>query len=366
MAVLAAGASGCKYHGGNRSAGATVRAIEGEPWGAPDQVLVSVNGRPITRGEFYLRVLRRFGTMKLFAGVIKEELFLQEAERLGLAVPPEVIDERVRKIVGEYEASAGGRSAFEAQYEREGLSIATMERDLRREVSTQLLIGKVVQTQREITDEVLERYYRETYKNRRYLTRQIAYSFFTDPTETPETKAQRKMEARSKALRAVDRVRAGADFKTIARTESEDSVTSKNGGWIGAVHLETPMKHPQFLDAIFKLEPGGVSEPVENPDGGYHVFLVEEIVESQTFADCRARMTEEIRALEPDPKEIELVLRTLQQRAQVEVNSQPFAELSSAGAAKEAASPATPSAEASSSTPPTSESVAQPKPGAGD
>lgn len=327
-AALLACAVGCRFHGGGRqtqpSRAESVKALETEPWGQPDAVVAEVNGRPITRGEFYLRVLRRFGTMQILTGLLKEELFLQEAQRLDLKVDPAKIDERVDEIFAEQQQRAGGLKKLEEEYRRQGLSLATVREDLGREVSTQLLIGEVTKALRTIDDEVILQYYKRTYSQRRYMTRQIAYSFYTEPGEPPGTLERRKLEARSKALRAVDSLRNGADFTTLARAESEDPVTAKKGGWLGPVNEQTEMTVPAFKQAIFKLQPGEVSDPVESPGRGYHIFQVTEIRESESFPNCRDKIVEELKTMEPDMREIAATLSELERRGTVQLFDAPF------------------------------------------
>ncbi len=320
--------TGCRFYGTPRPSTpeAELKKIESEPWGNPGEVLVRVNGRPITRGEFYIRVLRRFGTMKILSGVVKEELFLQEAERLGIKVERDDVAERVEAILDGMAEEAGGADGLRAQYAREGLTPEAVRRDLEREVSTQLLVGEVTRAARRLDDAALREYYKNTYKHRRFVTRQIAYSFGTSEEISAPVRAREKLEARNKALRARDRVLGGASFAELARAESEDPMTAPRGGWLGAIHRETPMRFPEFKEAIFALEEGGVSEPVENPSGGYHIFLVERVLESESFVDCREKMRKELAEMPPDQKEIESVLRDLQQRAQVDFGATPLGE----------------------------------------
>ena len=325
-AALSSGVVGCRFQGRSRrpDRAESIKAIENEPWGQPDAVLAEVNGRPITRGEFYLRVLRRFGTMQILGGVIKEELFLQEAQRLDLTVESEEIDRRVEEIFNEQQQRAGGLAKLEEEYRQQGLTLKTVRQDLRREVSTQLLFGEVTKAQRVIDDEVILQYYKRIYSHRRYLSRQIAYSFYTEPGEPPGTMERRKLQARSKALRVIDRLRKGADFETLARAESEDPMTASKGGWLPAVNEETQMTVPAFKEAILALKPGEVSEPIESPGRGYHVFQVTEIKESESFADCRDRIIEELKTMEPDQREIAATLVALERRGSVRMFDAPF------------------------------------------
>ena len=314
----------CRFPRGAPSRSESLKALEEEPWGQPNVVLAEVNGRPITRGEVYLRVMRRFGTMQVLNGLIKEELFLQEAERLGVKVSSEQVDARVERIFADMQRKAGGLRELEAKYREEGLVLSTVRRDLARQVSTEVLFGEVTKALRKIDDDVILRYYKSTYRHKRYMTRQIAYSYYTEPGEPPGKTERLKMEARSKALRAVDRVRKGEDFATLARAESEDPVTAASGGFLGPVHEELKMTVPAFKTAIFQLQPGEVSEPVENPGRGFHVFQVTGILESESFADCREKIVEELRTMEPEVREIAATLRELERRGTVQMFDAPF------------------------------------------
>ncbi len=342
---------GCKFHAARQGADSgsarsqqLTESLESEPWGQPKEVLARVNGRPITRGEFYLRVLRRFGTMKLLSGVIKEELFLQEAERVGISVSREEAKQKVDSILAAMAQQAGGERALEEQYRQEGLSMRAVRHDLEREVSTQLLIAAVTKSQRQISELSLEAYYQETYRYRRHIMRQIVYTF------GPEAEgAGDKLETFRRSQRTVERLRQGADFALIARTESDDPASAPNGGMVGPVHKETKMKVPEFRAPILALKAGEVSDPIENPlAGAYHIFQVIEVIESENFADCREKMRRELENMEPSPRESENVLRILQERASIDLLGSPFidapdpplAELPGGGAVPAAAADA--------------------------
>ena len=330
---------GCSSTSPQRSAGTplsrSVQAVESRPWGAPDEVIAEVNGKPLTRGAFYLRVLDRFGTAKLLSGILKEELFLQEAARLGLRVGPEEVRAKVDESLEGMAREAGGQKQLADIYEREGLSLADLRRDMEREVSTQIVIAKVTKALRKVDDDALRQYYRETYARTRYRTRHVAYGFAPRPGDSEGEANRRKLEAFNKAVRAADRARKGADFTALARAESEDQVTAPAGGDLGFLHEESPMD-PTLRKAILELPEGGVSDPVENPAGGYHVFQVVQIVPSKSYVDCVETLRQEIRDREPDLEEIESALQILRDRGRVRVIGDPVPSGSSQGAGTKA------------------------------
>ena len=82
-----------------------------------------------------------------------------------------------------------------------------------------------------------------------------------------------RAEAEALRARLVD---GGEDFADVAKAESEDAGSASQGGsldWVRRGMMVTP-----FEDAMFALDAGVVSEPVET-DFGWHLILVDEIRE---------------------------------------------------------------------------------------
>jgi parvulin-like peptidyl-prolyl isomerase len=255
--------------------------------------------------------------------VIKEEIFFQEAERLGVNVRKEDVARQVDKVLEGLAAEAGGEEALRETYRRERIEIEDLKMDLEREVYPEILIGKVTMALRKVDDEALRRYYQETYRHTRRRTRHIAYGFQVEPGSEEGDRNRLKLEAFNRAVRAADRVRKGADFASLARAESEDSVTASRGGDLGFIHEESPMD-PALKKVILELRSGEVSDPVENPNGGYHVFQVTEVVPNESFVDCKEKLRVELVEREPNLSEIEAALRTLRDRYNVRILGSPI------------------------------------------
>lgn len=80
-------------------------------------------------------------------------------------------------------------------------------------------------------------------------------------------------ETEDEAKAALAKIKAGADFGTVAKEASKDPGSAESGGDLGFFSKEQMV--PAFADAAFKLEPGQVSEPVKS-DFGWHVIKAEE------------------------------------------------------------------------------------------
>jgi len=93
----------------------------------------------------------------------------------------------------------------------------------------------------------------------------------TDKSNVParKGKALPPAAARQKAEQLVARIRAGGNFAQLAQAESDDPETAQRGGRTGAMPREALPK--ELDDALGKLQPGQVSDPIET-QFGYFIF----------------------------------------------------------------------------------------------
>lgn len=317
LGPAAAFGPGCLTEPARVKVGREANALETDPLLDPERVLAEVNGKPITRIEYYRRILKKFGTLTMLSGMIKEDLFVQEAQKRGIEVKPEEVDAKVNDLLAMEASDAGGEAKLAEIYRAQGLELSDVRRDYAQDVKMHLLIGKVTKAFRSLDEETLRKYYKETYAKTRFRVRHIPYSY---PLQGyPEAELQRrKVQAREKAERTVKRIREGADFAQIARQESED-MTRQSGGDLGYISEDQEMD-PVMKDWILKLKPMEVSEPVENNLlGAYHVVQVTEIVPHKSFGECEEAMKKEILQKDPDPPEIQDALARLRAQSTVKV-----------------------------------------------
>lgn len=117
--------------------------------------------------------------------------------------------------------------------------------------------------------------------------------------------------ARARAQALLARARAGEDFATLARENSEDDTTARRGGDLG--FMPRGRRDAAFDDVQFALEPGQVGETLLESPFGFHIVKVEarregdvpedeakrELAETLYIADRSGEMAHEesIRAL---------------------------------------------------------------------
>jgi len=78
-----------------------------------------------------------------------------------------------------------------------------------------------------------------------------------------------KEEARYLAVSLRERALGGEDFGELAKENSDDRGSAAAGGDLGRFRREQMV--PEFSDAAFALEPGGISEIVES-QFGFHII----------------------------------------------------------------------------------------------
>lgn len=287
----------------------------------PGEVLVRIDGRALTRGDFLESVFRQFGEMTLLSEVVKEEIFLQEAERRNMKVEKKEIESEVEKLLDGMSRdlgrgdSAAGRIKLADLYEKQGLSLNDVRDELRKKIVSQILVKRVTIAMRDSASVDLRGLYE---KNRRYYTRHIAYSFPSFQEQPDAAQLLKKKAAREKALLAREKiVDARVEFAAVARAESEDRVTRPLGGDLGPITAETPMAE-SLKKVIFSLQPAEVSQPVENPRGGYHLFQVTRIEPAGSYEEVKEQIRKNYMEREPDVEEIRQAFYRLRAGVRIE------------------------------------------------
>ena len=129
--------------------------------------------------------------------------------------------------------------------------------------------------------------------------------------------APKREEARAKAEEILKKVRAGADFAQLARTESQDPGSASQGGDLG--FFGQGQMVPPFDAAAFGLKPGAISEVVETQFGFHIIKQIEQRAPRTTpFEEARARIGEFLQAQQGEAKTAEMI-EQLRAKATIEI-----------------------------------------------
>jgi peptidyl-prolyl cis-trans isomerase SurA len=200
--------------------------------------------------------------------LIMTRIQLQRAERLGIQVPDEMLNQALASI-----AQRNGMSleALPRALAAEGIDYGAYRQELREQLTLDQLrqrdvLARISVTEREI-DQFLSRQQNSMAENLDYDVSHILISMPSNAT--PEQVAE--AEARVQAV--YDRLEAGEDFSRLALSLSDAQSALEGGrlGWRKGAELPTI-----FADPVAGMEAGEVSEPIRTASG-FHIVRLNDV-----------------------------------------------------------------------------------------
>jgi peptidyl-prolyl cis-trans isomerase C len=189
---------------------------------------------------------------------IGAKLLLDEARRRGLRVPPEEVDERVRKMAEE----AGGEDRFAALLEKQKVTVDQLRAGILQGRQIDRLVAEITRFVPEPEDEELQAWYEGHPEDFRSPPRAQARHILLKPaTAAPEDR--QVAESRLMELRA--QAQAGAEFGDLAAAFSECPSGKSTGGSLGWITQGITL--PEFDEVLFSMKPGEISGVVQTPLG---------------------------------------------------------------------------------------------------
>ncbi len=229
--------------------------------------------------------------------MIERKLLVLEARRLGIQVTPEELDQVILEIKKDYPGEGLG----------ETLSVrGTNLEEWKQRLEEKLLAEKMARNSRQYSGEIDEQEIQKFYETHRSLFR-----------------LPRKVRARqivvadgNEALQIQKRLKKGESFEKLAKEKSLGP-EKVHGGDLGYF---SQGEKPAEFDPVFSLEVGAISDVIKSPYG-YHIFKVEEIVESKelSFEEARQTILQKL-VQEKAEEEYQRWLKQLKEKAKVKVN----------------------------------------------
>ena len=190
--------------------------------------------------------------------------------------------------------------------------------------------GKIV-----VADEEIKAFYeknKESYTQAKLQVILVNYS--ASPAKEGEKKKLAEAEAEAKAKDLVKQLKAGADFKKLVAENSDDVASKAKGGDFGTIRRSDQIPD-ELKTAIFALKTGEVSEPVKQPNG-FYIFKVSEYT-AQPFDEVKSILSSQTR-----DQKFQEWLKVTQETADAKVVDQTFFGKGAPGAPP--AAPAAPAA----------------------
>ncbi|MBI3933611.1 MAG: SurA N-terminal domain-containing protein [Acidobacteria bacterium] len=278
LVLLAVGAAGCNRSGtgGGTSSGAVGGAA------------ARVNGKEISRSEVenYFKVrtaemteqptgdAARIAKLEILRQLIEAEIMSQKADELKLKPTDAEVDAQMKGLRG-----GATDEVFANMLAGRGIS----EAELRRQISQNLMMEKVVEDQVssriQVSDEEITKFYEENksgFNVTEPLFRIGLMAVTGDPTSPVNNMQNDKALNEEQAIRKIQmlesRVRAGEDFQALARDYSEDPQTAQQGGDLGFQPSAMLDRFgTAFKDTVLKMKVGDMT-PVIRAENSYLLF----------------------------------------------------------------------------------------------
>ncbi len=243
--------------------------------------MITINGEPLPQEaiEFEYRRLVQYYSQHMSAEQIKQQedrlraqareqaigakLLLNEAQRLDLQVPTEMIDKKLQPIIEQ----SGGREPFEQRLKENNITEEQLRQNMEQGCKVDVLIEKVCEGLSDPTEEEMQTFYKENQENYLQPERVAASHILVRPASD---KDEDRVTAESKIEGIADELKNGKDFAELAAVHSECPSGKQNGGSLG--WFSRGMMVPEFENAAFAMNVGEMSDIIET-QFGYHVIL---------------------------------------------------------------------------------------------
>lgn len=261
--------------------------------------------------------------------LIVKELVRQEMEKRNITVSNDETKKERQKMIDKI----GSKEKFNDILNQNGISNSQFEEDLAQEIKMKKLVNIIHPVN--VTDAQAKAFYDKNVSKFKYPDKVRASHILiaANPVEMKEhlkskntsmteeeinIKVQEEMLQRyQKAVSIEKQIKNTPEkFEAIARDESDDTVTAKNGGDIGFFAQKDMVK--PFADVAFKQKPNTISEVVQTPYG-FHIIKVTDrkAAGQEPFLKIKEQLKQYIAAQE-QVKALEQYLNGLKARAVVQ------------------------------------------------
>ena len=262
-----------------------------------DRIVAVVNDDVITRLDLDERLrlataqLKQQGTpapprdvleKQLLDRIITDRVQLQLAKETGLRVDDAELDRTIQRIAQDNKLTV---QQMRAAIEKDGVPFARFREDIRNEIVLARLREREVDNRILVAESEIDGFIGA---QQAQTGRGDEYNLSHILVTVPENASPEQIDARrGRAEQALEKIKAGADFRQIAASVSEAPDALQGGvmGWRDAARLPS-----LFLDALKAMPVGGLS-PVLRSSNGFHILRLNErrgsaapVIVSQTRA----------------------------------------------------------------------------------
>jgi peptidyl-prolyl cis-trans isomerase C len=236
---------------------AAAPAAAATPAGAPGGAPPGVAGVPADKRDEVLR--------GVLDQLVAYHLLAQESRARKLAVPDTDVDARLADIKKSFPTEEAFKQGIAAQ----GLTMDQLKAQAKTSLEVAKVIDSEVNSKVAVQDPEVKNFYDQNID--RFKQGDSVHAAHILIGVPQNATADAKAEAKAKATAVLKTVKAGGDFATLARANSQDPGSAPNGDDLG--FFPKGQMTPAFEEAAFKLKPGATSGLVETPFG-FHIIKV--------------------------------------------------------------------------------------------
>jgi peptidyl-prolyl cis-trans isomerase SurA len=260
---------------------ATVAGCHRPP--SPD-VMATVNGKDIQRADVEKYYKANVGEnpqqpspeqasivrMQILHQLIEDEIMQQRAAKLNLAASDEDVTAKLTEMKAPYT-----QEEWDKQLKQRNITLDDLKRDLRRSLTKEKLLNKEIESKINISDSDISTYY-NAHKAEFNLIEPQYHLYQIVASAVPAQQAGNNIpakpineaDAKNKIQVLYNRLRSGEDFASVAIQFSDNANNASNGGDMGFVNESQLHSDSDVYNAIGKLKPGEITEPIAMYDGG--------------------------------------------------------------------------------------------------
>ncbi len=162
----------------------------------------------------------------------------------------------------------------------------------------------------------------------------VAFTAPGTPANTgPNSPAANRTEeaAKAKATELLQKLKTGADFGTLAKSNSDNAASAAHNGELGTITGDAGLP-PEMKTAIFKLKPGEYSDLVRQPNG-FYIFKLDSAT-TKPFEQAQAEISQKVKN-----ERSQAVLKTQYAKYQIDVKDPNFFDMPQASRVPSLANP---------------------------
>lgn len=244
--------------------------------------------------------------------MVNEELIVQAGEAAKIDVESSEVQAALDEIKSQNQLDDAGLAQVLAA---QGFTLANYRTELRRQLLRLRAQNQLVAPKVQVTDEDVRAKYDQMQRRSEAISAvNLSHILLKLPEHATE---QQLAEAKGKAAKIIQRVKAGEEFAKVAADSSEDAGTATSGGQLG--WFQRGSINPEWEQIVFAMEKGDLRGPVTGPQG-LHVFFVNEVKKSdlKPYEQMKEALSRDIRRREME-KQTQTWLEELRKKAYIDI-----------------------------------------------